>query len=117
MVARGTIPPTPIVGDYPVTPEAVVYAFMNAFQKSPESMTAYLSQARLSQLPPEGPSSLLQLKDVLEGFVIQSGTTRKGRAVAQVLVGLKSGKKETRRVFTLVLENERWVINGIELFQ
>jgi hypothetical protein len=109
------INPTIEPGTYPATPETVVYAFLGAYQEDPTSMSVYLSQNLLGQLPDGNIYGLLGFDTSLEGFVFEAGTG--DSQTASVDVSLQTGSVALQRIFHLIQQSGLWVIDQIEIPQ
>ncbi len=106
---------TALAEDYPSTPEAVVQEFLSAYEIDPTWMAIYLSRARLADMPPGGTRELVQLHGGLEGFHVTSAAINPDPPAAMVSVAMRVGGNDTLRVFTLVMEDNRWVIDSVEI--
>lgn len=104
---------TPTFLPYPDTPDGVVEAFLEAYPDDETLMLRCLSKARRAALPPGGAGELLRVQGDLEGFVIQSATVQPNPPQAVVTAAIQAGGDEVQRTFTLIREQQGWVIEGI----
>jgi hypothetical protein len=105
--------PTP--EGYPTTPEDVVYFFLTFYQEDPNQMFQYVSPGLQAQIPAGGIAELLQFEGVLEGFVLQSGSSGEMPGTAVVSVALQVNGQPTQRSFYLVTLDNLWMIDFIEI--
>jgi len=99
---------------YPRLPEQVVQSFLTASQESPAKMLVFLSQNLKNNLPSSGPLGLLELDGALEGSMIQSASVNQNPPAASLRVMIRAGGKELLMTFSLIQENDRWVIDKVE---
>lgn len=101
---------------YPEDAEGVVIAFLTAYQSDQEGMEQYLSKALRKKVPEGGPGMLLQFRDLLEGYAVTAVAVNQQPPAAAITVAVKiAGTVNSIRKFSLVQEDEKWVINGIEI--
>lgn len=100
---------------YPPTPEAVVQAFVTAYQETPETMSRYLSARRLADLPGGGAVGLLNIHGALEGMMVESAAVNPNPPSAFVTVNIRSGGEDVSRLFSLSQENGQWKIDNIDI--
>ncbi len=100
--------------DYPAVPEAVVQAFLTAYQETPDQMSHYLSARRLVQLPPGGAVAMLNINGALEGSMIESAAVGANPPVAVVETTIQAGGSLSTRRFVLVQDDGKWKIDTIE---
>ena len=110
-----TVLPTAAVSDvdYPTEPEAVVSAFLTAYQDNPQDMETYLTGGRLADMPEGGVNAFLGISGQLDGFAIQSAAVSPNPPTAVIVVGMIVDGSETSRYFYLVFDYSRWVIDDI----
>jgi hypothetical protein len=97
---------------YPSTPETVVSGFLASFQENAANWASYLSADRLMSMPSGGVTELVGINGKLEGFAIQAASVNP--PIAIIDVGLVVDGVSTERRFSLVLMNNRWMIDKIE---
>jgi hypothetical protein len=100
---------------YPKAPEGVVRLFLTAYTLDPKQMNVYLSDNRLSNMPPGGALEMLKLNGTMEGFVIESASVSPSTGAAEVVVSVRSGGKDDSRTFKLLSANGKWAIDAIDL--
>ncbi len=108
--------PTRNPNQYPEDAEGVVIAFLTSYQSDQEGMEQYLSTAMRKKVPEGGPGMMLQFRDLLEGYAVTAVAVNQQPPAAVITVAVKiAGTVNSIRKFSLVQEDEKWVINGIEI--
>jgi hypothetical protein len=97
---------------YPSTPETVVSGFLVSFQENAADWASYLSAGRLMDMPYGGAKELMGIDGRMEGFAIQAASVNPPAAIIDV--GLVVDGTSTERRFSLLLVNNRWMIDKIE---
>jgi hypothetical protein len=112
-VQKPTLIPLQIPTEYPQSPEAVVQAFMAAYQADPVMMPLYLSSGIRHALPEGGIIELLGFDGVLEGFSLESAAVQLDPPFALIGVQVQVSGEVSYRGFNLSHEQDRWVIDSI----
>lgn len=99
---------------YPLTPDEVVQAFLQAHQTEPDQMLIFLSSRQLAQMPSGGAAQLLQIGGALEEFAIQAASVSPEPPAAMVIVSLETSETKAERTFFLLQDGGYWVIDAIE---
>ncbi len=97
-----------------LTPEDIVYSFLTAYEDNPDEMILYLSKSMKESLPGGGIIELLGFNGMVEGLVFQSGSGSPDSDLAVVEVHLQINQQEVIRKFTLLKQNDTWLITAIE---
>ncbi|HSV85566.1 MAG TPA: hypothetical protein VLH85_03260 [Levilinea sp.] len=98
-------------GQYPTSPEGVVQAFLAIYETNPHEALIYLTSGAQAAFDP----ALLQFNGAMEGFSIDQAAVNPDLPGAFIGVAIQISGSETRRDFTLVMENGQWKIETISV--
>lgn len=98
----------------PITAEETLYVFLLAYENDPNEMVPFLHPALRENLSAGGIPELLGFEGPLEGLVFTSGTTTANPNLAVVEASLQVGGLEIERIFYLELQEDSWLITGVE---
>jgi type IV pilus biogenesis protein CpaD/CtpE len=98
-------------GQYPTSPEGVVQAFLATYGANPQDALPYLTAGAQATLN----SAALQFEGSIEGFTIDQAAVNPDLPGAFIGVAIQVSGVESRRDFTLVVENGQWKIETVSI--
>jgi hypothetical protein len=99
-------------GEYPSSPEGVVQAFLASYSGNPSESLAFLSSGAQANLNSESFAAVMQFGGAIQGFTIDQAAVNPDIG-AFIGVAIQAAGSETRRDFTLTIENGLWKIEVI----
>lgn len=90
-----------------------MHAFLVVFPEDPGKAVQYLSPQLVAGLDEESLMNLLQIPDIVEGYMMLEGSGSAENEFSQIKVAISSGQQTYIRLFDLNIQNGLWQILNI----
>ena len=96
-------------------PENIVQAFLTDVQEAPDQIQGYMSSLLMERYPGTSIIEALNIDGIIEGFAVRSATSNDIMGLSYVTAGISTQNSNIEIQFTLIKENEIWVISAFEI--